>query len=186
MLTAGRFTPRVHLRDQQPLGLRNMLLVANFEIDQQARVEIMINEWLQNGEQAAVHKELQSLHGLQCIEKYRDPESPAVPLELVRFNLQNFPLDSRNWIKTNAAQLFEKSVRKGQHRCTYRTLSAILSRYLRNVQGMCAPAPAPFCKREWAAPLLDRTQAAPAQRVGGSMLCFVNADWIALHHCNFE
>ena len=149
----------------------------------------MFNQWLQNGEQAAGCKELQSLHGLQCIETYRDRGSPAVPLELVRFNLHNFTLDSRNWIKTNAAQLFEKTARRGKDRRTYRIVSAILSRYRRNMQGMCAPAPAPFCNRKRAAPapfckhkraapapLLDRTQAAPAKRVGGSMLCFAKAD----------
>jgi len=68
-----------------------MQLVAEFHEEQQARVEIMtlFNQWLQNGEQAAGYKELQSLRALPCIEKLRDPESPAVPLELVRFNLQN-------------------------------------------------------------------------------------------------
>jgi hypothetical protein len=189
-----------------------MQLMSKSHTEQHARVEIMFNQWLQNGEQAAGYKELRSLHALPCIEKFRDPESLAVPLELVQDqSISQSTLDLRNWIQTHAAQLFEKSVRKGEDRCTYRPLSAILSRYRRNMQGTgtaCFP-PAPLCNRKRAAlaplcnrkraaqdqmsseqlnhevsaavlvdqaaedgvaPLLSRTQAAPAQRVGGPML----------------
>ena len=68
---------------QQPLGLRNMQLVAKFDVEQQAQVEIMFNQWLQNGEQAAGYKGLQRLHGATKIstrftELDPDRRSPIV------------------------------------------------------------------------------------------------------------
>jgi len=52
-----------------------MQLVAKFDVEQQAQVEIMFNQWLQNGEQAAGYKELQSLHGFQCMDLQPFPSS---------------------------------------------------------------------------------------------------------------
>ena len=152
LLTAGRYLPRVQLFRQgdQPLALhlRNTELLTNFPLEQQARLEIMFNQWLQNGEQAAGYKQLQSVHALPCTNKFVDHKKSA--LELVRFEQGTGPnragtgpndvsLELWNWIQKHTAQLFGESVRKGQLRKTYRPFSTMMSRYRRNRQGIYAP-----------------------------------------------
>ena len=175
LLTAGRYLPRVHLPSQggQLLQLRNMQLLAQFPLEQQARLETMFNEWLQNGQQAAGYEELHGLHAcalqsgrLFQVGEYQKRRVGLQSVELVRFEKKK-PVgvtpNLQDWVKAHRDQLYGKNVRKGSARLTYRPYSTLMDTYRRNRQGIYAPgAPARTPRRTKALTLHHAHQGAGA------------------------